>query len=154
MAVFKFRLAFVLLYRERVKQEKQWEIEVLIGARRHIEEEIKALDDGLLSAADAIAGKEGQIISARHLRLYGSYAYQVIQRIQDRQRALKKCEEDIVFKRQELIEATRAVKALEQLRARLEERFRRERNKEEQKFADEISRRKFANPDTWKKIPR
>jgi flagellar export protein FliJ len=153
VAVFKFRLASVLLYRERVKQEKQSEIDALIGARRRIEDEINALDHCLLSAAAAIAGKEGQIISARQLQLYGSYANEVTQRIREKQGALNKCEEDIVLKRQELIEATRAVKALEQLRARLEERFLRERNREEQKFADEIGRRKFANPDTWKKIP-
>jgi flagellar export protein FliJ len=154
VAIFKFRLASVLLYRERVKQEKQWEIDGLIAARRRIEEEIDALDDSLLSAADAIAGKEGQIISARQLQLYGSYAHQVAERIRERQGALKKCEENIVLKRQELIEAMRAVKALEQLRARFEERFRRERNMEEQKFADEISRRKFVDPEAWKKIPR
>ena len=154
MAVFKFRLASVLLYRERVKQEKQSEIDALIGARRRLEEEIHALDDSLLSAADAMAGTEGQIISARQLQLYGSYAHQVTQRIRERQGALKKCEEDIVLKRQELVDAMRAVKALEQLRARLEERFWRERNMEEQKFADEIGRRKFANPEAWKKIPR
>ena len=154
MAVFKFRLASVLLYRERVKQEKQSEIEALIGARRRIEEEIDALGDSLLSAADVIAGKEGQIISARQLRLYGSYADLVTQRIREKQRALKKCEENIALKRQELIDAMRAVKVLEQLRARLEERFRRERDREEQKFADEIGRRKFADPEAWKKIPR
>jgi flagellar export protein FliJ len=154
VAIFKFRLASVLLYRERVKQEKQWEIDGLIAARRRIEEEINALDDSLLSAADAIAGKEGQIVFAQQLQLYASYAHRVTQRIRDRQGALKKLEENIVLKRQELIEAMRAVKALEQLRARFEERFRRERNMEEQKFADEISRRKFADPEAWKKIPR
>jgi len=154
VAVFKFRLASVLLYRERVKQEKQWEMDALTGARRRIEEEINALDDSLLSAADAIAGNEGQIISVRQLRLYESYAHQVTQRIRERQGALKKCEETIVLKRQELIEAMRAVKALEQLRARFEERFRRERDREEQKFTDEIGRRKFTDPEAWKKIPR
>ena len=154
MAVFTFRLASVLRYRERVKQERQWEIDALIGARRRIKEEIEALDASLLSAADAMAGKEGQIISARELQLYGNYAHQVTEKMRERQEALKECEESIVLKRQDLIEAMRAVKALEQLRARVEERFRRERNREEQKFADEISRRKFVDPEAWKKIPR
>ncbi len=154
MPVFKFRLASVLLYRERVREEKQWEIDALIGARRCIEEEIVALNDSLLSVADAIAGNEGQTISARQLRLYGSYAHEVTEKLREKQGALKKCEDHIVLKRRELIEAMRAVKALEQLRARLEERFRRERDREEQKFADEISQRKFTDPEAWKKIPR
>ncbi len=154
MAIFTFRLAAVLRYRERVKQEKQWEIDALIGARRRIEAEIDALDGNLLGVAAAMAGKEGQIISARELQLYADYADRVTKRIGDRQQALKQCEENIVLKRRELIEAMRAVKALHQLRARVEERFRRERNREEQKFADEISRRKFADPEAWKKMPR
>ena len=154
MAAFKFRLASVLVYRERVKQQKQSEIDGLIAARRLIEAEISALDQQLTYAARAVTGEEGQIFTALQLRLYGDYAQQVAQRIKDRERALKKCEADIVSKRRELIEAMRAVKALEQLRARLEERFRREQNIEEQKFADEISQRKFADLEAWKKIPR
>ena len=153
MAAFKFRLASVLRYRERAQQEKQWEIDALIGARKRIEEEIDALDDSLLSAANAMAGKDGQIVSARELQLYGDYTHRVTETIREKQKALKKCSESIALKRQELIEAMRAVKALEQLRARLEERFRRERDREEQKFTDEISRKKFADPKAWKKLP-
>ncbi len=154
MAVFKFRLASVLRYRERVKQEKQWEIDALIGVRRRIEEEIQALDTSLLEAADAMAGKVGQIVSARELQLYGNYAHQVTEKIREKQKALNQCDETIASKRQELIEAMRAVKVLEQLRTRVEERFRRERNREEQKFVDEISRQKFTDPEARKEFPR
>jgi flagellar export protein FliJ len=153
VAAFKFRLASVLCYRERTKQQKQWEIDGLIAARRLIETEIHALDQQLAHAAEAVTGEEGQILTALQLRLYGDYAQQMAQRIKDRERALEKCEENIALKRQELIEAMRAVKALEQLRTRLEKKFRREQNIEEQKSADEISQRKFADPETRKKIP-
>jgi flagellar protein FliJ len=153
VAVFTFRLASVLRYRERMKQEKQWEIDALFAARRRVEEELDALDASLQGAADAATVKEGQVISARELQLYGDYAHQVIEKIRERQEALKGCDEAIVLKRQELIEAMRSVKALEQLRTRFEERFRRERDREEQKFADEISQRKFADPQAGKKIP-
>ncbi len=154
MAVFTFRLAPVLRYRERVKQEKQWEIDALIAARRRVEEEIDVLDANLTSAAEKVALEEGQVGSPRELQLHGDYAQRITERIRERQEALKRCDSEILLKRQELIEAMRAVKALEQLRTRFEERFRRERDQEEQKFADEVSRRKFADPQARKKIPR
>jgi flagellar export protein FliJ len=153
VAVFKFRLASVLRYRERIKQQKQWEIDGLIAALRLIEEEIHNLDKQLAHAAEAVTGEAGQLFTALQLRLYGDYAQQVAKRIKEREGALKQCEEKIVLKRRELIEAMRAVKALEQLRTRLEGKFRREQNIEEQKAADEISQRKFADPETRKKIP-
>jgi flagellar export protein FliJ len=153
VAAFKFRLASVLHYRERIKQQKQWEIDGLIAARRLVETEIHALNQQLELAAQAVTGEEGQIFTALQLQLYGDYVQQLAKRIRNRETALKKCEESIVLKRQELIEAMRAVKALEQLRTRLENKFRREENVQEQKFADELSQRKFADPETRKKVP-
>ena len=153
MATFKFRLASVLRYRKRIKQEKQWEIDGLIAARMLIETEIHALDQQLAHAAEAVTGEAGQVFTALQLRLYGDYAQQLAKRIKDRVGALQECEETIVLKRQELVEAMRAVKALEQLHTRLEAKFRREQNIQEQKSADEISQRKFTDPETRKKVP-
>ena len=153
MAAFKFRLASVLRYRERVKQQKQCEIDGLIAARMLVETEIRALERELEHAAEAVTGEAGQLFTVMQLRLYGDYAQHLATRIKDREGALKQCEESIVLKRRELVEAMRAVKALEQLRARLEAKFRREQNVEEQKSTDEIGQRKFADPETRKKIP-
>ncbi len=153
VAAFTFRLASVLRYRERIKQEKQWEIEALMTERKRVEEELKLLEMNLDNAAQAVAVQEGQVISPSALQLYGTYAHRITEKIRERQQGLARCDEDIVLKRLELIEATREVKALEQLRARFQERFRRERDREEQKFADEVSRRKFLDPEAGKKIP-
>jgi flagellar export protein FliJ len=153
VAVFNFRLAPVLRYRKRIEEQKQWEIDALIAARALIEREIQALNQQLAETAEAVAGEKGQIFTALQLRTYGDYAQQLAQRIKRRETALKQCDEDIVLKRQELIEAMRAVKALEQLHKRFEERFRREQSIAEQKFADEISQRKFAAQRTRKKVP-
>lgn len=153
MAAFKFHLASVLRHRERIKQEKQWEIDGFIAARRVIVTEIAALDRKLAEAAEAAIGEGGEISTALRLRSYGEYMQQLGERIKDRERALKKCEKDLALKRQELTEAMRAVKALDQLRIRLEEKFRREQNVAEQKASDEITQRKFASAATRKKIP-
>jgi flagellar export protein FliJ len=153
VTVFNFRLAAVLRYRKRVEEEKQWEIDGLIAARAALEREIQGLNRRLADAAKAVTGEEGQILAPLQLRLYGDYARQLTQLIKDRESVLKQCDENIALKRRELIDAMRAVKALEQLRSRLEEKFRRAQNIEEQKLADEMSQRKFADPQTRKKVP-
>jgi len=153
VAVFNFRLATVLRYRKRVEEEKQWEIDGLIAARAAVEREIQALHPRLADAAEAVTGKEGEILASLELRLYADYARQLAHVIKNRESLLKQCDENIALKRRELIEVMRSVKALEQLRSRLEEKFRRAQNIQEQKLADEMSQRKFADPQTRKKVP-
>lgn len=153
MTVFNFRLATVLRYRKRIEEQKQFEVDGLIAARAEVEREIQSLHGQLADAAEALTGEQGQILAPLQLRLYGDYTRQLVRRIKNRETALKQRDEDILLKRQELIEAMRAVKALEQLRSRLQEKFRRAQNIEEQKFADEMSQRKFADPQTRKKVP-
>lgn len=154
MTAFKFRLASVLRFRERVKQEKRWELDALIAAQRRMEDEIHTLEHELLRAGEALVGREGQVVAGRELRLHGDYAHRVAQRIREKRAALEKFQEELAAKRLEVVEAMRAVKVLEQLRERLEVKFRREQNIEEQKFTDEIGQRKFADPETRKKMPR
>jgi flagellar export protein FliJ len=125
----------------------------LIAARAAVEREIQALNRRFADAAEALTGKEGQILAPLQLRLYGDYSRQLAYMIKDRESLLKQCDENIALKRRELIDAMRAVKALEQLRSRLEEKFRRAQNIEEQKLTDEMSQRKFADPQTRKKVP-
>jgi len=52
------------------------------------------------------------------------------------------------------VDAMRAVKSLEQLRKRHEERYWREQNAAEQRFGDEIAQRKFARSESRKINPR
>ena len=153
MALFKFRLAPVLRYRERLKEEKEWELRALLETRRRMDEEIRALERQRLSADEGLMPREGQIFSAVELRLHAEYARRTAERIKERQTALAKFREQIAEKRRELLEAMRAVKSLEQLRHRSATKFQREQNSAEQKFSDEIGLRKFAGPKNGKKIP-
>ena len=154
MALFKFRLAPVLRYRERLKEEKEWELRDLMEARRRMEEEIQTLEREWLKADESLARGAGQCVSAGELRLHAAYACQAAKLIKKKQAALVEGWEKIVEKRRELLEAMRAVKSLDQLRHRQVERFQREQDSAEQKFADEIGQRKFADPQSRKKIPR
>ena len=154
MALFKFRLAPVLRYRERLKEEKEWELRALLEARRRIDEEIRALERQRLSVDAGLMPREGQIFSAVELRLHADYARRTGERIKERQAARPKVSEEIAEKRHELLEAGRAVKILEQLRHRTATKFQREQNSAEQKFSDEIGLRQFAGSKSGKRNPR
>jgi len=154
VALFKFRLAPVLRYRERLKEKKEWELRALLETRRRIDEEIRALERQRLSADEGLMPREGQIFSAVELRLHADYACRTAERIKERQAARAKVSEKIAEKRHELLEAGRAVKSLEQLRHRSATKFQREQNSAEQKFSDEIGLRQFAGSKSGKKNPR
>jgi flagellar export protein FliJ len=59
----------------------------------------------------------------------------------------------IAAKREELVEALRSVKSLEQLRQRWAEKFRREQDAQEQKQADEVGQRKFVRRGGGQSLP-
>lgn len=143
MATFKFRLAPVLRYRERIKEEKQWELRALNEARRKMEEEICLLEQELHDSEEAVVGEEGRIYSVNELRLYGDHVSRLCGWIREKHRVLEALDQKLDEKRGELVEALRAVKTLEQLFKRLEAKFHREQEIEERKLADETSQRRF-----------
>jgi flagellar protein FliJ len=153
VAAFKFRLASVLRFRERVKEEKQWELAALNATRQEIEDQVRALEQELVDTENRMAAEVGQLFSASELRLQGEYVGSLEHRLQKQRIALEQLDEKIVAKREELVEAMRGMKTLEQLRRRLEEKFRHEDDVEQQKFTDEVAQRKFTDPYKRKKLP-
>src|SRR5215471_12913059 len=138
MAQFRFPLASVLRFRERIQQEKQWELKLLTEERRALEEEIQRLEREQLEAAASTAIEEGAICTAMDLRLRGDYARVLARRIPDKLNALAVLDQKLAAKRDELVEAMRSVKILESLRKRLEEKFRYDLDMADQRLRDEI----------------
>jgi flagellar export protein FliJ len=151
VAQFEFRLDCVLRLRKHIKDQKRWELRALYNTRRGMVAEIDALERELAGQSFNIA--EGQIYTALELRLCAEHSQSLGKQIRAKRAALAVVNEKLAAKRAELMEATRAVKSLEQLRVRHEERYRRAQNIAEQRFADEIAQRKFAQPQNRKKIP-
>jgi flagellar export protein FliJ len=151
---FQFRLASVLRFRERVKEEKQWELQTVMAERQRLQDEIQRVEQEWLRMGEAIAARAGDIFAGIELRLYSDYTGLLVRRIDETRAALEKVEAQVAAKRQELVDAARDVKTLEQLRARLERNFRREQSALEQKVADEIGQRNFARFHPRKKVPR
>ena len=140
-------------FRERIKQEKEWEFSLLNEARRALEEEIQHFEHELVRAEASTVAEEGTICSAMELQLRGDYALVLARRIRDKRESLDALTDKLMKKRDELVEAMRGVKILEQLRQQLEEKFRREIESADQKFRDEIGLRKFIDPDKGQDLP-
>jgi flagellar export protein FliJ len=151
MATFKFRLASVLRLREHMKNQKHWELRALYDTRREMVIEIDTLEKELLDG-DAVMA-EGQIFTALELRLRAEHDQSLTKRIQAKRVTLDRFDDSIAEKRTELVEAMRAVKSLEKLRQRHEERYWRAQNVTQQRLSDEIAQRKFVHPENRKKIP-
>jgi flagellar export protein FliJ len=141
--MFQFRLASVLRYRERIKEEKQWKLRSLNEARRKIAEEVRLLEEELRGTEEALMGQEGRIYPAKELRLYGDHLFRLASCIREKQSVLTGLEQKLDETRAELIEALRLVKTLEQLRKRLEKKFYRQQEIAERKATDEVSHRRF-----------
>ena len=143
MAAFKFRLEAVQRLRQRLKDEREWELHALTQARRTLEAEIAALEQELRTMDDALGVAIGEILSVIDLQLASQYSQRIDQLIKAKSAALTKLDAAIAGKRGELVEALRGVKSLERLRERQIKKFQREQDGAEQKFTDEVGQRKF-----------
>ncbi len=126
MAVFRFRLASVLRFRERTKEEKRWDVRALNEARARVESEIGELERSLIGNAEKPEPEQDGILSVADLKLQEDFTRHVLRRIQEKQSLLAIVQEKLSEKREELVEADRGVKTLEQLKNKLLEKYRRE----------------------------
>jgi flagellar export protein FliJ len=152
MAAFKFRLAAVLNLRARLKDEKQWELRQVNEERRCAAAEIAALEQKLDEAENVLADRAGAVLSAHELKFHSEHAELLYRRLKEKRAAATQLDERVIEKRSELVEAMRGVKALERLRERQAEKFRRAQDAAEQKFADEVAQRKFLSTGGRQKL--
>lgn len=144
MAQFKFRLAALLRLRERIKEEKQWELGALNQARQMVEAEIAGLEGQLAQLDASMTVSVGALVSVIDLKLASDAAGGLVRLIDAKRLGLRQLDNAIADKKTELVEALREVMALERLRERQAEQFRGEQDALEQKFTDEVAQRKFA----------
>ena len=143
MPRFHFRLAPVLRFREQVKRQKQSELAQLNRRQFELQSEIESLERDCDS--EVFTSDEGTetVWSAEEIRVHADYVASLLLRLKYKRAALAELENRVAQKRQEVVEAVRAVKALEQLRARAAEKFWHDLQITEQKATDEIGLRKF-----------
>jgi flagellar export protein FliJ len=127
---------------------------ILNTIRSKTEKHIEELEASLRSASESLLAQTGRVLSVLDLRLQGDYTEQIVGQIRQEHSRLMAIERSLAEKRSELIAADRAVKSIETLRDRFQQRARRDEMIEEQKLADEIAHRKFAPLAGRKIFPR
>ena len=153
MAEYQFRLASVLRFRERSKEEREWELGLILDQRLRIEQKIADLERERLRAESIDAAADGEILAPMDLQRHADYIETLTRRIAIKRAELGPIDIAIAAKREELVEALRSVKSLEQLRQRWAEKFRREQDAQEQKQADEVGQRKFVRRGGGQSLP-
>lgn len=141
MAPFRFRLASVLRYRERTRENKRLELRDIEQAKENLRSEIDHLEQSLNGFRQEMEGQAGKVISLTDLQLAADFSQAITSRIRECRRRLAALESRLVAKRAELLQANRDVKTLEQLRERRRERHRLEEARAEQKITDEVGQR-------------
>jgi flagellar FliJ protein len=141
MALFRFRLASVLRYRERMREDKRLELRALEQAKENLLSEIDSLEQSLSRQRKEMDERQGKFVAVAEMRLAADFARRATDRIRERRSVLAIVEKRAAEKREELLEANRDVKSLEQLRERRRERHRVEEAREEQKLTDEVGQR-------------
>lgn len=144
MALFQFPLAAVLRLRERIQEEKEFELRAINLELAQRESEIAALIAKLDRLGADLRAPSGLVISPIELKLCDDYAQLLLASIERKELAVKSLAQQAAGKRQELTEAMRDVKSLELLRQRLAEQFRRKQSAAEQRFLDELGQRRLA----------
>lgn len=153
MAVFRFRLASVLRYRERVKEAKRLELRALEEAGECLVSEIRMLEQALVRQTREMEEQEGKILSAAEIKIRGLFSHGVAQTIRKKNGLLAMVREKLREKRTELVQANTEVKSLERLEHRSLKNHRMRENREEQKLVDESGQRRYSHPGDGKKFP-
>jgi flagellar protein FliJ len=141
MSAFRFRLASVLRYRERKREDKRLELRDIELAKEKINSEIERLEANLDRLCLDMEQEEAKPIALTELRLAADFSQALAARIRGCRRLLVDIERRAAAKRVELLDANRDVKSLEQLRERRRERHRLEESRAEQKLTDEAGQR-------------
>jgi flagellar export protein FliJ len=153
MAAFRFRLGSVLRHRERKREDRRVELRAIEQAKNNLIAEIDGFERSFAGQRREMEGQEGKVLSIAELKLGADFSQRLLERIRERRAALVAVEQRAAAKREELLQADREVKSLEQLRGKLKERHRLEEDREEQKLLDEVGQRRTLGVERGKKLP-
>jgi flagellar export protein FliJ len=144
VAAFRFRLVSVLRYRSRILEERRSELLSLEKAKNHLINEIQRQEQLIAQHTYTLENQRGQILTALEVRLQGDFSHNLSFRINEQYKLLGLLQQRIDEKREEVLQANKDVKSLDQLRTRLWERYQYQANAEELKLLDEMGQKQFS----------
>ena len=144
MAGFVFRLEPVLRQRKHVEEQRQRELAELLRRQLILQTQLRTLQQTVQSdkrqMSDALVGA----VDVPRIRQHATHASQVSLRIQQLAAQLFALARQVERARGNLLEATKACKALETLRQRQHERWRSDQERRQTAELDEVAVQRFA----------
>lgn len=145
MAGFRFRFQSILQHRQRIEDECQRNLAQLMRSRMIFHDQLQKMQDTIRESkqqmADSLVGK----IDLSQVSGFASYSHQVTNRGQQLVARLTRVERQIAEARQSLLDASRQRKALDRLREKHHNRWRRDQDRREAAELDEMSTQRYAS---------
>ncbi len=139
MPSFRFRLEVVLKHRMAVEDQRQRELAAVLRLRMILHEQLRLMQQTIVDSKRELAGGLVGPVDVDRITQFARYSGQVRQRAAAIVTRLAGAEKQIEAARQRLLEATKARKALELLRDRQREQWRREEDRREAAALDELA---------------
>lgn len=143
--MFKFSLDPVLALREKIEDNKKRELGEATMYQDIVYQEkvmLEVLQEETLNLTRQQGVNQVDISSIKLLNQYNNYMIQVIE---DKDKELERAKEQVESKRQELLEAVKDRKILENLRSIYKENYDEEEKRAEQRILDDIVTYRFGN---------
>lgn len=136
---FRFRYQSLLEHRRQVEQQRQRELAICLRRRGELEAMLtKAQDTIRHNKQDLARSLQGRVDTSQ-LGMFARYATHMTGRGMNVARHIAAAQKQADEARQRLLEATKKVKALELLRDREHERWKKEQAKRETQHLDEVA---------------
>ncbi len=143
MAGFHFKLEAVLKHRRMIEEQKQRDLAKLLRQQHIYQSQLRDLQqtvtDDKRSMAESLTGQ----VNVQRIRSHAHHAGQVTMRIQTLARELLLLGRRIDAARAELVEATKAREAIDRLRQKQYDRWRKEQDRREARELDELGTQRF-----------
>lgn len=143
--MFKFSLDPVLALREKIEDNKKRELGEATMYQDMVYQEkvmLEVLQEETLNLTRQQGVNQVDISSIKLLNQYNNYMIQVIE---DKDKELERAKEQVESKRQELLEAVKDRKILENLRSIYKENYDEEEKRAEQRILDDMVTYRFGN---------
>lgn len=143
--MFKFKLASVLSLKEKMEDSKKRELGVAIMQADQVRNEKEELELYKITCINEAKNENMGTVNVQYLKAFHCYSKRLNEEIEKKTEALVQAEQNVVIKRNELLEAVKERKILDNLKAIEQEAFIEEEKREEQRILDDIVTYKYGN---------
>lgn len=145
--MFKFKLETLLSLKEKIEEGKKRELGLQILQVEKIENEKKQLEDKRKRIRETTCNTGCFLVKGNLLKTANQFQYYLNEQISDKEKQFIVAQNQVILKREELLEAVNQRRMLENLKEIHKERFEEEEKKKEQQIVDELITYKYGKKE-------